>query len=474
MSEEKLNQCLKENNFLEAIVHCDELISQGDKGASTLSVKGWCLHKSGQSELAKNIILDAFYLEPFKPQVATISLSFFMEMADYEAVVKLCQRCIAFHGGDRLMWHRLGTSHYLLGEIESAVMAFRRSLEIEYTAASAFGLSLPLLCMGLYEEGFSLYEQRFVPHPRINWIQSEKLPMPKWDGESLKGKVILVWSEQGLGDTIQFSRLLTTLAYQGAKVDLMLQPQHEALLDVISTIDGINQVVVVKGNTVSLPYRYDFHCPMMSLMGCLNLRENNIPEVTLPYIAVPSSYQGIPFESKQASGLKVGLVWTTMLTNVLLNENPMHYAEKDKKSIPIEVIESLLALPNITFFILQVSLSTEEKMILSKYNAIDMSEDIKSFTDTAAIINDMDMVISIDTSVVHLAGAMGKPTLNLLPSVSDWRWLKNREDSPWYPTMRLCKQAWRHDWGELVSRASHIVSHTSAHFKKTGEVKINF
>ncbi len=121
---------------------------------------------------------------------------------------------------------------------------------------------------------------------------------------------------------------------------------------------------------------------------------------------------------------------------------------------------------------MSLSLSDEDKNILSRYGVVDMSNHINDFSDTAAIIEQMDLVISVDTSVVHLAGAMGKPTINLLHFVNDWRWQNNREDSPWYPTMRLYQQAWNNDWVELITRLTPTLKNMAAQFEKTGEVNL--
>lgn len=472
MPSKDLDQCLKENDFVTAVICCDDLLEKTPEKSEIIAVKGWSLHKSGDSVAAEKCILDAFEKSPESAQVATITMSYFMDLCIYSKVVELCQRCIAFHIEDRLMWHRLGTSHYMLGENESSIMAFKRGLSISFAAASAFGISMPLLAQGHYDEAFPLYENRFLSHPKLNWIKCENLPMPKWQGESIAGKSILLWSEQGLGDSIQFSRLVNALVEHGAIVDIILQSSHGALADVLSTIKRVGQVMVMSNNSVTFNRRYDYHCPMMSLMGLMSVRIGNIP-ARVPYLFTPKSTRFLWQPYAKISGLKIGLVWTTQLTDSLLNENAMHYEEKNKKNIPIIAIKKLLALPTCHFFVLQVDVQDDDKEVLANFNNISiMSNDITSFSDTAAIIDRMDLVISIDTSVVHLAGAMAKPTINILPYVSDWRWQKSREDSPWYPTMRLCKQAWKGNWSEAIDRVIPIVKKASKQWTRSEAIDV--
>lgn len=472
ISSKDLNQCLNENDFVTAVIYCDELLKKTPENTEIIVIKGWCLHRSGYSETAEKFILNAFEKTPESTQVATITMSYFMDLCSYSKVIQLCQRCIAFHADDSLMWHRLGISHYMLGENESSIMAFKRGLSISFSAASTFGISMPLLAQGRYDEAFPLYENRFLSDPKLNWLKCEDLPMPKWQGESIDGKSILLWSEQGLGDSIQFSRLVNILADRGATVDIILQFSHATLVNVLSTIKGVGQVMVMSHKSVTFNRRYDYHSSMMSLMGIINVSLDNIP-AAVPYLFVPKNtlFSWQPYAKILA--LKVGLVWTTQLANALLNENAMHYKEKNKKNIPIAAIKKLLALPNCHFFVLQVDVQDDDKEVLANFNNISiMSNDITSFGDTAAIIDRMDLVISIDTSVVHLAGAMAKPTINILPYVSDWRWQKNREDSPWYPTMRLCKQAWKGNWSEAIDRVIPIVKKASKQWARAEAIDI--
>jgi tetratricopeptide (TPR) repeat protein len=454
---QRINQCLKDKDFTQTYTLCDQLLVLEPDDHHLKAVKGWCLYQNDDVEGAEQLIENALHCQPSNNDIVTLAFSFYMDIPDYRKLIRMAQRCMAFHLGDRLCWHRLGTAHFYIGEYDSSVFAFRRSLEIEHNPKSSFGLSQPLLCQGDYDEGLKRYEERFNANRSINWIQSEKLPMPVWQGESLLDKSILIWSEQGLGDSIQFSRLLTVLSAQNAIVDLILQPQHAGLYGVLSTVKGINNISVVTNNTISLHRRYDYYCPLMSLMRLMKIT----PMATMAagaYMSTPISHRNKWATYKELPRKKVGIVWTTALSDAFLKDNPMHALAKTKKSIPLTLLEPLFQSSMYCFFPLQVSITEDDHQILSQYDNIhDVSKDLSTFSDTAAMIDEMDIVISIDSAVAHLSAAMGKRTINVLACVSDWRWQQNREDTAWYPSMTLYRQVFQGDWSQVVDKLIRLL-----------------
>ncbi|MGS2716838.1 glycosyltransferase family 9 protein [Eionea flava] len=452
----KLNTCLASENFSEAGILCDQLLSVEPNNTYLHAVKGWCLYQQGDIESAATIIDQAVQQVPSNLDVVTLAFTYYMHSVNYEQLVRTAYHCMAFHPDDSRSWHRLGTAHFYLGELTSSVIAFRRSLSTRYTAKSDFGLSQPLLCLEQYEEGFACYEKRFEANPSINWIQSEKLPMPQWRGESLKDKQLLVWSEQGLGDTIQFAQLLTLLSSECVLIDVILRPEHAALYGVLSTVKVINNISIVRNKTVQLHRRYDYHSPVMSLLGAMKIRPDT-PLLNQPYMLVPISHRkkwALPNLSKK----RIGIVWSTSITSVLRKSDPMHTAEKEKKSLQLHQLQRILQQKNAIFFPLQINISDEEKQELSAYDVDYSIEKAENFSDTAGIISAMDIVISIDTAVAHLAGAMGKPTMTLLHYDCDWRWQRNREETPWYSTMTLYRQTTRNNWEHAVSHLNKQLS----------------
>lgn len=250
-----------------------------------------------------------------------------------------------------------------------------------------------------------------------------------WDGSSLAGKTIFVYSEQGFGDAIQFVRYCRLLAESGARVMVACEPAMRRLFEGVS---GINQLVDIYEE---IP-EFDFHVSLMSLPGFLNTALETIPS-HVPNIRTPEG-QRVPDEELLETGkLKVGLVW---------KGSPFHVNDKNR-SVSLEKFESILKNADVRFFSLQTGESSTD---ISKFgyedDLKDLGESLTDFAVTAAVMDHLDLLISVDTSVVHLAGAMGKPVWTLLPFYPDWRWLLGRDDSPWYPTMRLFRQKDTGDW----------------------------
>ena len=271
------------------------------------------------------------------------------------------------------------------------------------------------LSLGRFAEGWPLMAARIPLHPDV--VPPIKLSFPEWRGEPLDGKSILVWVEQGFGDQIQFSRFANSLKARGAgRVTLGCRP---ILTDLFATIDGVDAVIGAGvGDTVQIP-AHDYWSRYFSLPEPLGVTLETLPAG--PYLTAPADRR--PRWADYQPGARVGLAWQASPTGF----------NGANKGLPPDQAQRLLAAG-------AISLHPEDT-------------GAKDFADTAAIIEKLDLVISIDTSVAHLAGAMGKPCWTLLPYLhSDWRWLRGRTDSPWYPGMRLYRHGVRQDWAGLVDR----------------------
>ena len=474
-----LNDALATHNYKSALDYCHSLIKAGDQSPHLKAVNGWCLYKLGKTKEAEVLLVEAFNQDSKNHFIATVTISFYMERGEYEQVITLTQYCVGLHASDRLMWHRLGTAQFMLGDLAGSVIAFRRSLQVEALKSTAFALSQPLLCQGHYQEGLELYEHRFDSYPQINWPQSEKMPMPKWQGESLNSKSLLVWTEQGFGDCIQFSRIITVLFEQGAVIDLMISNSHASLAPLLETLKGVENVNVIDNKEVTLNRRYDYHSPMMSLMRGIKLTPTSVPAPDGAYLHIPQTEQNAALTEQLTeiashnNELKIGIVWTTALKSSFKEHDFLHFLQKERKSLNSDDVLPLLQLgKGFRFYSLHLEKSPALQRVLDSQAVTDTSHCIGSFTDTARLIDAMDVIISIDTSVVHLAGALGKPTINLLPFAADWRWQCNREDSPWYPTMRLLRQSFRNDWSTVILRLQTLLPKIRNQQQKTGEVQV--
>ena len=259
---------------------------------------------------------------------------------------------------------------------------------------------------------------------------------PPWDGSELNGKTVLLHAEQGLGDSIQFVRYVPMVRDRGGKVVLQCQP---ALSRLFTGLPGIDRVIK---NGDPIP-RFDAHCPLLSLPRAFGTTLDSIP-ASVPYLtADPAAALDWAKRLADRPGKKVGIVWA----------GRAGYVGDRTRSLSLTTLAPLACASGITWYSLQKGYAAAQISDAPQgMELIDRTAELNDFADTAALIANLDLVISVDTAVAHLAGAMGKSVWTLLPYAPDWRWLLNRDDSPWYPTMRLFRQQRPGDWGEVIQR----------------------
>jgi tetratricopeptide (TPR) repeat protein len=312
-----------------------------------------------------------------------------------------------------------------------AVMSARRALLSRPDFAQAkFVEGVARLTLGDFS-GWRGYEARWG----VGFLASHRrsFAAPLWLGTpSLDGKTILLHAEQGFGDTLQFVRYAPLLAGRGAKVILEVQPELAKLL---SPLPGV-AAVIARGKP--LPH-FDFHCPLLSLPLAFATELATIP-AAIPYIAPAEHDIALWRERLPRRRPRIGLVWS----------GERSHDNDRNRSLPLETLLPLLK-TQATFVSLQHEVRDEDAALLQQQSAIvHVGDRFSDFADTAAVISLLDAVISADTAVAHLAGAMGKPLLLLLPFGADFRWLRERDDSPWYPTARLFRQPAFGDWGSVI------------------------
>ncbi|NKB16999.1 MAG: glycosyltransferase family 9 protein [Pseudanabaena sp. CRU_2_10] len=282
------------------------------------------------------------------------------------------------------------------------------------------------------QRGFAEFEYRRNIEGFAKTLPS--FSQPQWDGSSLEGKTILLYSDAALGDTIQAIRYIPQIVDRGGRIVLSCLSGLERLLQNISGIDSI----ITKGE--ALP-EFDVYAPLLSLPYILCTTLQTIPAQT-PYIFAPEG-NDIELPLGSSTTLKVGIVWASGYRGASFDLKKFYQA----KSFPLSMFEQIISIPDACFYSLQVGQNASEiEVFQERSNVIDLSHRIQDFADTAATIEQLDLVISVDTAVAHLAGAMAKPVWVLLPYTPDWRWMIDREDSPWYPTMRLFRQTSLGDW----------------------------
>lgn len=440
----------------------------------------------GQASLAANEIADgiqcfkdALEIEPGNETAKAglgLSLAVFGE---FDAAQPLLEHAVTVAPRDTRLLDALAITYIQSGHPEDAEIAFRKSLRIggtrtetlvnlasvlnecgKFSDAEAmfksclrrdpdhiqarYNLGLLELLKGNLSEGWMGFELRNIVVGRTGPTWAETCTAPLWAGEEINGRSILVYAEQGLGDTIQFVRYASILASMGAQVVLQCQ---SSLIDLLKNIDDVSLCI----STDEYPPDVDFKMSLLSLPVHLGITLENIP--------APSSY--IPIESATLSAWqkkfslygnlpKVGLVWSG---------NPRNKTDY-KRSIALELMRPLLKRTDVSFFNLQIGDAAEQPAQLQEKDRLHrVFEEIQPFGDVAAAIQCLDLVITVDTALAHLSGALGKPVWMLISHFPDWRWMLNRDDTPWYPSMKLFRQPAVNDWPSVIYNVQQALDH---------------
>lgn len=327
----------------------------------------------------------------------------------------------------------LGGTLHDLGRVDDAAESYRRALEIEPGFAQAqWNASLLKLLAGNFSEGWPQYEWRWQTDAFL--ARRCRFTQPQWQGhQPLHGKTILLHAEQGLGDTIQFCRYAKQVAARGANVVLQVPAVLKPLL---KGLDGVGRLIA---DDEALP-TFDFHCPLLSLPLAFGTELESIP-ADIPYLsAQPAMAAAWRKRLAQPDAVRIGGAWSG---------NPVHRHDY-KRSIALADFAGIFDQGQ-QFYCLQNQVHSSDLDALNAHPEISyFGGDLSDFAQTAALIDAMDLVISVDTAVAHLAGAMGKAVWILLPFQADWRWLTQRADSPWYPSARLFRQSALGDWRSVI------------------------
>ncbi len=327
----------------------------------------------------------------------------------------------------------LGNALYNLGRLDEAMGHLERAVSIkpDYTTGH-FNKSLADLLTGNYAEGWRGYEWRW----RMKQYGKGKRDFrrPLWDGSPLEGRTIFLHDEQGFGDAIQFVRYAPMVKERGGRVVVECQPQLARLFSAMGAIGE----VIPRGDPLPA---FDVYAPLMSLPGIFGTTLATIPG-HVPYLAPPAEAGPDLPDCPDGTRLTAGIAWAGSRTNT--NDR--------NRSCRLRQFEPVLSVPGVAFFSLQKDEAAE--LADSAGTVRDLSGGLGDFADTAAVVDRLDLVISVDTAVVHVAGALGRPVWLLVPFAPDWRWMRDRDDSPWYPTLRLFRQPALGDWPSVFARVA--------------------
>jgi tetratricopeptide (TPR) repeat protein len=337
-------------------------------------------------------------------------------------------------------WLNRGHALAALNRHRDAITSYDRVLTLQGDHADAhFNAAMSLLTVGDYARGFQEYEWRWK---RTGMVARKEFRKPPWLGETpLAGKNIVLHAEQGLGDTVQFARYVPQIARMGARVVLEVPSELKPLL---AGLDGVAEVVA-RGE--KLP-PYDLHCPLGSLPLACKTDVPNIP-AAMPYLRAPEAHlakwraclENLPSP-------RVALAWSGRAA----------HPNDRNRSVALAQLKPLLSTPGVSFISVQRELRAEDAEVLSREPGIThVGAELDDFADTAAVLTLCDLLICVDTSVAHVAGALGRQVALLVPFQPDWRWMLERDTSPWYPNIRLFRQAAPRDWDSVIARVRAAV-----------------
>ncbi|MBD2096293.1 tetratricopeptide repeat protein [Trichocoleus sp. FACHB-591] len=387
--------------------------------------------EEGVLVLQKSLTLDSSQVEAY------VNLGIAYERQDhFEEAITFQQQALALNPNHASAHNNLGVALEQQGEFSEALVCYEQAIQLEPKRASQhWNRSLLLLRTGHLEVGFAEFEARW----QMKAIAPRSFPQPLWDGTNLEGRSILLHSEGGFGDTLQFVRYAPLVAERGGSVKIVC-PQP--LVRLLSSLPNIEQVVSWESG---LP-DFDVHAPLLSLPHLFGTSLGNIP-ANIPYLSPPEIF---PFtlQSTANTSLKVGLTW---------GGNP-EYGRDRSRSCSLDQFLPLLEIVKIAFYSLQKGPKATELIEFPREIAIqNLGDRIHDFSDTAAAIAQLDLVITTDTSVAHLAGALGCPVWVLLNFVPDWRWFTDSDRSPWYPSMRLFRQTTLGNWSDVFVRVNQAL-----------------
>jgi tetratricopeptide (TPR) repeat protein len=378
----------------------------------------------------------ALVLNPQLPDAYTNLGNALAQKGQLDGAIAALSQSLTLNPRSSAAYYSLGNAFSDAARWDEAVAAYRHAIALNADAPEPHNnLAFALLATGNFQQGWQELEWRRqcknLQLPRRDFAQ------PQWDGSPLQGRTILLQTEHGFGDSLQFIRYFALVVERGGKIVIQCQPELRRLFQTMAP----DCHVAAHGQP--LP-DFDVHCPLLTLPRIFGTTLANIPS-SVPYLHADANEAGKwrTRMSDYSQFVKVGVAWTGNPANPL-NRN---------RCMKLESLAPLCHAPGVRCFSLQKGAAADDaKAAPADMELVDWSDELRDFADTAALIANLDLVISVDTAVIHLAGAMGKPVWTLMHQIPTWRWMSDREDSPWYPTMRLFRQPSYRDWDSVIAR----------------------
>ena len=397
---------------------------------------GVVLHQRGRHAEALPLLERSASLVPAEPEFHNNLGLVFAALDDNDRAIESYRRALDHKPDHATAWNNLGLACQAANRLPEAIASFRRALALMPGFAQAhWNLALALLASGEYAEGWREYEWR-LRLPELGG-QAAPLPIPRWEGDDMRGRTLLVTAEQGIGDALQFIRFVAPLAQRGVRVIVQTPSKLRGLL---ATAAGVAATVAT---TDTVP-ACDAEIPLLSLPYRLGVDADDVSVADGGYLrSDPARKQVIDtaFARDDASSPRIGIAWA----------GAPHHRNDIRRSMPLALLAPLLALPGIRWYSLQKGNAAAQAGQVSEAGGMVPLDPASDFPRDAALVDALDAVVSVDTSIAHLAGALGKPVFVLLPYAPDWRWGIAGNRTPWYPTARLFRQPAIGDWASAVA-----------------------
>lgn len=406
-------------DFVEAYYHLGNILNEQDR----------------QEEAIVNY-KKAVRLKPDFAKACNVLGELLNERRCYGETIELFRRLIQLKPDYSEAYNNMAATLIMQGHYVEALENFKQSIKlVPNRAMTHSNMGILLLLTGKFKQGWKEYEWRLNLKDNI---YRDRFEQPRWDGSSFVGKRLLVCREQGIGDSFQFVRYLPMVKERGGTV---IFQDRKSLLALFRQFPGIDELVEFSPNAMP-DINFDYHVSLLSLPGIFATTPKTIP-AEVPYLYADPAKAKYWRNRLPGTEFKIGIIWKGAAKN----------RNDHNRSCALENFAPLARIDGVRLYGLQKGDGAAEVEDLpDDIVAANFGEQFEDFTDTSAAIENLDLVISVDTSVLHLAGAMGKPTWGLLPFAPDWRWLLERQDSPWYPTMKLFRQKKPGDWREVFAR----------------------
>jgi tetratricopeptide (TPR) repeat protein len=405
-------------------------LSLNPDDASALHLLGVILHQNKRSAEGAPLIQRAIELQPNIASYHNNLGEVLRELDRCDEAIACFKRALQLKPAYPEAYNNMGGEYGRLARMGDSISCLRKCIGLAPNDPDAhWNLSVALLLTGDWQEGWGEFEWRL----RRKESPGRVYPKPLWNGQPLIGKTLLLWSEQGFGDMIQFFRYVAEARRFGGRIIVDVQPPLVPLLTAQNSADGVYAA------GAALP-AFDYHAALMSMPRIMKTTLQTVPQ-HIPYIRASADRARYWAERlSESPHRKIGIAWAG---------RPEHPNDR-RRSIPADLLAALGTIPDTTFVTIQPRPANAPAP--TGIPLMDFGPELTDFADTAGLMSQLKLIISVDTSVAHLAGAMGRTVWLLLPFSPDWRWLMQREDSPWYPTMRVFRQRKLGDWEGVIAR----------------------